>query len=404
MRDLNEDDLRRRCRFGISLRFEIFFALHSLLNADARIHLPWRQRTLTQLPQSFFDALALLGGSAEIWPSIEGALPHSQPIFHIEQILNHLRQLEMKQFQRDMLLGDLHVEEIVDELVSGSITLSEAMVKVPKVKRDWLSFLGLYPYDPSSPLVVAVELLLKDPFLFRGTIINMIEIFWHNSFKQTWTAMQTQMQHSLDEKERLMNSCSFGEFAQSALLRVRVDESAKYIEAIRGGYRVDFAEIESCHFFPSAFNDRRYWSGYKTSESSSIVYFPYFDPAIRVDSQSEPIRVAEVAEPEIDPALVFKALGDSTRYAMASLLARRAMTSVEISKLLAVSKATVSHHIAQMREAGVITERYESGAVKISLKRDVFEKLSALTLRKLFDDYGDGEVVLNRTRKARVRE
>jgi len=227
----------------------------------------------------------------------------------------------------------------------------------------------------------------------------MIQMFWEHSFKNTWASMQSQFVHSLEEKERLMNSCSFGEFAQHALLRVRVDENDKSIEAIRGGYKLFFDEIESCHFFPSAFNDRRYWSGYKTGDKTSIVYFPYFDPVIRVGNQAEPPRVAEVLEPELDPALIFRALGDSTRYAMVSLLARRPMTSVEISKVLAVSKATISHHIAQMREAGLISEKYEAGAVKISLKRDVFEKLSSLTLRKLFDEFGDSEVVLNRTRK-----
>ena len=399
MRDLNNDDLRLRCHFGISLRFEIFFALHSLLNREARIHLEWRRKTLAQLPQSFHDSLLLLGGSAEIWPSIEGALFHSQPFYDIDQIIGQLEDLQTKQFQRDMLLGDIHVEEIVDELVNGTISLSTAMGKVPKVKREWLSFLGLYPYDAASPLVIAVEMLLKDPEHFRKTVISMIDTFWHNSFRQTWTSMQNQIRQSLEEKERLMNSCSFGEFAQSALLRVRVDESEKSIEAIRGGYKLFFDEIEACYFFPSAFNDRRYWSGYKTSEKSSVVYFPYFDPAIRADTQAAPARVAEVLEPELDPALIFRALGDSTRYAMVSLLARRAMTSVEISKVLAVSKATISHHIAQMREAGIISEKYESGAVKISLKREVFEKLSSLTLRKLFDEFGDAEVVLNRTRK-----
>jgi DNA-binding transcriptional ArsR family regulator len=403
MRDLNSDDLRSRCHFGVSLRFEIFFALHSLLNPDARIHLNWRQKTLAQMPTPFFDSLALLGGSAEIWPSIEGALPHSQPFFDIDQLLTWLENLRMKQFQRDLLLGDIHVEEIVEQLVDGTMSLSTAMGKVPKVKRDWLSFLGLYPYDATSPLVVAVELLLKDPEHFRKTIINMIQMFWEHSFKYTWSSMQNQFQHSLEEKERMMNSCSFGEFAQHALLRVRVDENEKSIEAIRGGYKLFFDEIESCHFFPSAFNDRRYWSGYKTGDKTSIVYFPYFDPAVRVDNQAEPPRVAEVLEPELDPALIFRALGDSTRYAMVSLLARRPMTSVEISKVLAVSKATISHHIAQMREAGLISEKYEAGAVKVSLKREVFEKLSSLTLRKLFDDVGDSAVVISRTRKNAIR-
>jgi DNA-binding transcriptional ArsR family regulator len=398
MRDQNSNDLRSRCHFGITLRFELFFALHSLLSPEARIHLQWRQNTLAKLPPEFFDACRVLGGAAEIWSSLEGALPHTPPYFDYDQIIESLEHSDLRQLQRNILLSDIHLEEIVDSLLKGEITLHEAMGKMPKVKRDWLSFVGLYPYDPASPQVVAIELLLKDPVRFRQTIVAILKTFWQYSFRSTWDSIQMQLKDSMEEKERFLYSCSFSEFAQHALLRIRVDEAEKSIEAIRGGFKLHFDEIEACYFFPSAFNDRRYWSSYKVSKETSLVYFPYFDPGVRIDSQASP-RIADVAEPELDPALIFKALGDSTRYAMVSLLARRTMSSVELAKALAVSKATISHHISQLREAGLISEKYEQGSVKVTLKRTVFEKLSALLIRKLFDEHNDSALVLNKTRR-----
>lgn len=398
MRDQNSNDLRSRCHFGITLRFELFFALHSLFSSESRIHLHWRQNTLAKLPSGFLEACRVLGGAAEIWSSLEGALPHTPPFFDYDQIISSLEKSDLKQLQRNILLSDIHVEEIVDQLLRNELTLHEAMGKMPKVKRDWLSFVGLYPYDSASPQVVAIELLLKDPEKFRATIVSILKIFWEHSFRSTWNSMQAQLKDSMEEKERLLYSCSFSEFAQHALLRIRVDEAEKSIEAIRGGFKLHFDEIEACYFFPSAFNDRRYWSSYNATKETSVVYFPYFDPSVRLDSQSSP-RPADVAEPALDPALIFKALGDSTRYAMVSLLARRPMSSVELAKALAVSKATISHHIAQLREAGLISEKYEQGSVKITLRREVFENLSAIMIRKLFEEHNDAALVLNKTRR-----
>jgi ArsR family transcriptional regulator len=397
-------DIRDQCHFGISLRFELFFALHTLFNPHARIHLAWRDKALAEMPIAFLDLFKTLGGSCEIFPAIEGALPGNQPFFDFPQLLETLKAQNAQNLQRRILMGEIHVDEIVEQLVEGKTDLATALAKLPKVKHEWLSFIGIYPYDPTSPMIIGLELLLKDPEKFRQTTIDALEMFWQYSFKATWNSIQDQLQKSMEERSRLFQSCSFSEFAQQALLRLRIDEKNGTLEAIRGGFIVPFDDIESLYFFPSAFNDRRYWSSYRPDlkERATYCYFPYFDPAITLGAGASTVRTNEIVEPELDPALIFKALGDTTRYAIVSLLARQSLTAASIAKLLAVSKPTVSHHINQLREAGLINERYQSGAVQITLRREVFEKLSALTLSRLFENPLEAVLNLATTRKKNV--
>ncbi len=393
-------DIRDHCHFGVSLRFELLFALHTLFNPHTRIHLGWREKALTELPASFLELFKMLGGSYELWPAVESALPCKQAYFDFAGLIEALSGIETKELQRAILYGELHSEEVVNEIVHGSLDLSTAISRLPKVNHEWLSFIGLYPYDSQSPMIIGMELLMANPDKFRLTVIAALELFWQHSFRSTWDSVKDQFHRSMEERERLFRSCSFEEFAQHALLRVRIDEKNGTIEAIRGGFKLAFANIESCFFIPSAFNDRRFWSSYKVEPGSKFeyTYFPYFDPAINFGGST--VAPQTVVEPELDPALIFKALGDTTRYAIASLLARRSMTAVELSRQLAVSKPTISHHLTQLREAGLINERYQSGAVHVTLKKEVFERLSAITVRKLFENPADA--VLNVTRRKKM--
>jgi DNA-binding transcriptional ArsR family regulator len=107
-------------------------------------------------------------------------------------------------------------------------------------------------------------------------------------------------------------------------------------------------------------------------------------------------EVPSVTDPALDPSLIFKALGDSTRFAIATLLARAPKSSVELAKILSVSKPTISHHVHLLREAGLIQETFVNGSVELQLKRVVLEGLSEITVAKLFD--GNEPLNLIRTR------
>lgn len=384
MKTQAEDSFREKCRFEVSLRYELFYSLNALLDPNSRIHAGWRKTTLKTLGGELDRLLTEIGHSWEVWPVMASLMPGpiSNPSF--EQVAESLKRLPIENFREKILRGLIHSEEALEPLLKGKTSLKSAMGKVPKAKREWINHIGLFPYDPKSPQVIALEKLVSDTESFRGNVLKILEIYWQKSFRSSWGRLQPQLKRSLEARERLFHSCSFGEFSKQALLRIEVDESKGEIAAIRGGYRLKFQDVEACYFVPSAFNDRRFWSAFKDDGKKTVAYFPYFDPAITLDLQIAGEGVS-VTDPALDPALIFKALGDSTRFAIAAILARSPTSSVELAKALSVSKPTISHHVHLLREAGLLQETYLNGAVELQLKRSVLEQLSDLTVAKLFD-------------------
>jgi len=272
--------------------------------------------------------------------------------------------------------------------------LSHAITRVSKIKREWLAFLGLYPPRQNAPMFRALNLLLRAPQEFRTALLDLLQLFWQKVFHETWQSMESMLERSMEEKERLFQSCSLEEFARLALLRVEIDERKGILKAARGGYILSLKHLEKAVVLPSAFNDKRHWTCEDSNPQSVVAYFPYFDPAISPTR----IRDAEGAEtPEPDPALILKALGDTTRYAMVSLLAKEPLTSSDLAKTMSLTRATVSHHIHVLRDAGLIEDTVQGNSILLSLKRRVLEDLSALIIEKLFHTR---EILLKKTRTA----
>jgi DNA-binding transcriptional ArsR family regulator len=96
---------------------------------------------------------------------------------------------------------------------------------------------------------------------------------------------------------------------------------------------------------------------------------------------------------------VFKALGDTTRYAIASVLARTPTTSAELARSLKVSKPTITHHVQTLRAAGLIEEEPSGGSTRLSLNRETVATLSNMAVEQLFSSTGD--LTLDTTRKRR---
>ena len=91
-------------------------------------------------------------------------------------------------------------------------------------------------------------------------------------------------------------------------------------------------------------------------------------------TKRHPARTA--AHSAINAESVFRALGDTTRYAIASILARAPTTSADLARSLKVSKPTITHHVHALRSAGLIRETPAGGSTKLSLSRDTVAALS----------------------------
>jgi DNA-binding transcriptional ArsR family regulator len=90
-------------------------------------------------------------------------------------------------------------------------------------------------------------------------------------------------------------------------------------------------------------------------------------------------------ESEFDPAQVFRALGDATRYAIARMIAREALTSAELARRLGVSGPTLTHHLKRLRDARLVIEEHRGNSIVLRLDRGPIAALSASTLESLSD-------------------
>ncbi|MGH6940250.1 ArsR/SmtB family transcription factor, partial [Hypericibacter sp.] len=182
-------------------------------------------------------------------------------------------------------------------------------------------------------------------------------------------------------------------------LGVEFDPKAGAIRQVTGGARTDLAQIGSLQFLPSSFNEPRWWFVDPDGERSTA-WLPFLDPSLGPEPQrgagAEPELAMAPTLPGPDPrrpptstggdvALVFRALGDATRFAMANLLARRPMLAVELARQLHLSKPTVTHHLHYLRDAGLIEEQGEGGRKLLALRREALEALSGRTVRRLFE-------------------
>ena len=74
---------------------------------------------------------------------------------------------------------------------------------------------------------------------------------------------------------------------------------------------------------------------------------------------------------------VFKALADPTRREILRLLRRREMTAGDLAERFDMTKPTVSHHFAVLKEADLIVSRREGQQIIYSLNTTVAQDLLA---------------------------
>ncbi|HJP29797.1 MAG: metalloregulator ArsR/SmtB family transcription factor [Candidatus Latescibacteria bacterium] len=376
-------DLRTRFQFSHGLRLEVFYALQALTDSSD-IHQSWRQAASEALPEEFYRAFAALGNTPILWPLLADAPGTIDASVSFQQLMDSLQTLDLDTFREGILVGALHDRDVVVDLVEGHLDLAAAIDRAPEHKKHlWYTCVGLYPYDEHAAVPLALQRALHDPEGFRTDALLCLNLFWEHVFAATWEGLEPELLRSVREKRRLFEALSVSEFLEQAIMRLEIDEERQVLRSLRGGCEIPLDRLHAAHIMPSAFNTRRMWTSYTDAgcKICETVFVPYFDASIAV----EPLTSRQVAPPapqaapvNLEPALIFKALGDGTRYAMVQLIGRQARTSADLARELGVSKATISHHLSLLREAGLVSESYESGSVRLSLKTEVIHQLSTL--------------------------
>jgi DNA-binding transcriptional ArsR family regulator len=370
-------------QISISPRFELFLALWSALGDKARRHPEWRQRVRKMLPPEFHRAQAVLGGCPELWILFFDAPGLQPPEADPGKVLAAIRRRPAGELVEGLLAALLHSRAAAAQLMAGDITLIDALAGLPRRKRQWLGYMGLYPYEGERPMARAVALMIADPAGFKGHALSALEIFLRDVFAADWRRLRPQLAKAAEHAQGMLEGGDWPAIGRTLGLNIEFDLRRRQIRALRGGYALPFADLGQAYFLPSAFNELQFWTVLEQESGRTDPLIPFLDPGIRLTLERP--HAARPALPVRDVALVFRALGDATRFAMAGLLARRSMSSAELGRQLGLSKPTVAHHVHELRQAGLLGEQNDGKAVILSLDRAAIEVLSGLAVAQLFD-------------------
>lgn len=364
--------IRDRLRFGITPKFEVFYALNSLAEPwDGAGR--WKRKAEASLPPGFTKAVEAVAPRAIMWPLLADTLRDAPPYPRFEGILEAIRSLDDSGFRRALLEAVFHDGAAVDKLLSGESSLGDAVKSEAGSGTVFLELLGLHPFRKSSAMASAFQRVIDEPAGYRAELAEVLDTFWKSSFAEDWRSLDRPMRDRVTEMESALGRTSLAAFAREVNLPVTFDERKRIVVSKRGAKTFAYAALKEIHLIPSAFNHSRFWAAYTDDGSSIRLFIPVFDPSLLRETTNK-----------IDPALGFRALGDTTRYAIASVLARSAQTSVQLARAFDVSKATISHHVQVLRAAGLIHERATEDGVALTLDRDALEALSMAAAEEMF--------------------
>jgi DNA-binding transcriptional ArsR family regulator len=370
-------------QIAISPRYELFLALWSALSDKARRHPEWRQRVRGRLPAAFHAAHAAMGDCPEIWILFFDGPGPGAPEAELGDVLAALRRRPAEELVHGLMASLLHNSSAAKRVLARRAALGEILVRLPRRKREWLGFMGLYPHERGRPMVRAVERMIADPAAFKANALCALDLFVREVFAAEWRRLRPQLAKAGASAEAVLESGDWPAIGRALGLNVEFDLARRQLRALRGGFALPFAELGEACFLPSAFNELQFWTVASRPDGRMNALLPFLDPAARLAIDA-PKRNATPAAPG-DVALVFRALGDATRFAMAGLLARRPMSSAELGRQLGLSKPTVAHHVHELRQAGLLSEQSDGKAVILALDRAALEALSGQAIERLFE-------------------
>jgi DNA-binding transcriptional ArsR family regulator len=385
---------------AVTPRFDVFYALYAVTNKAASPLEKWKERAVARLPREFERMARRVAPVPLFWPLLADALQRTAGEMTFDEIIGALRVISAEDLKANIVSGIFHDPLAARALSTGKKNLRQVLADDKLQGGELLAHFGLRPYDANSHAAKAMSTLLSDPETFRQQLVLVLDRFWETGFGADWSALQPSIR---DESFRVRDlqdeGQSLEELSRDLALPVTFDASAREIRP-KSGPAIPYDKVDRCFVIPSGFNTRRWWAKYETTGRFSI-YFPATRDSI--DPNRLPREVRAPRQPRVQTAInaetVFRALGDTTRYAIASILARTPTTSSDLARSLRVSKPTITHHVQALRAAGLIADMPADGSTKLALNRETISGVSEAALEQLFSS--TGSLSLDTTRKRR---
>src|SRR5688500_15752852 len=384
-------------------RFDVFYALHALTSEAPTPLGAWKERASRRLPRGFAAAAKRVAPIPIFWPLLADALQGTGGAITFDELVSTLQSIEVGELRANIIGGIFHDRTTVDAILAGDKTLRQVLTDGKHPDAAILTHFGLRPYSAGSSAVGAMSTLLLQPASYRDGLVQVLRQFWESGFRVDWESLDPTLGRSAARIAALVQQDSIADVAAVLRLPAVFDDESGALRT-KSGALIEARKIERCYIVPSAFNTRRWWAKYESATNQVTLYFPVWAGAEAANALATDPEEAAKAErtpgsrPLINAETVFRALGDTTRYAIASIIARNPTSSAELSRILKVSKPTITHHVHALRAAGLISEEPGSGSSRLSLNRAIVEALSNAAVRDLFRS--TGELQLSTTRRS----
>jgi DNA-binding transcriptional ArsR family regulator len=387
---------------AVTPRFDVFYALYALTSSAPTSLAPWKEKALGRLPRDFERVAKRVAPLPIFWPLLADATQSLPGEATFEEILSTIRDMPLRDLQRNVLSGIFHDRDTVDALLTRRQSLRQVLTNDKLPGAELLGPFGLRPQSETSPAAGAITTLLSKPQSFRDELALVLQRFWQTGFRSDWSALEPRLRAESARMSDIREKRSPGDFGRELNLPVVFDDSMREIYP-KVGAPIAYNRVDRCYVIPSAFNARRWWAKYETPLQRVTLYLPVTTEPAAPNSVMEEDRAATrlgaTHHHPMNAEFVFRALGDTTRYAIASILARTPTTSADLARSLKVSKPTISHHVQALRSAGLIAETPSGGSTKLSLSRDTVAALSGVAVEQLFSSTSDLTLVTTRKRR-----
>lgn len=203
-----------------------------------------------------------------------------------------------------------------------------------------------------GPKTKVLALILDDPAAAHEQLARVLEA-WAAAFASIEPRVTSILERDVDLREGDRASLS----------------GVELVEKTTGGIRfVPDPTIERVILAPSYF--ARPFNYLFAGAGWRFDGYPVSDDALEADPLAPPASVLRL----------HRALGDATRLRILKALAEKDLYGAELAAQLDISKPTVTHHMAQLRAAGLVTAVQAGSAVYYSLRRErVQDGLADLT-------------------------
>ena len=349
-------------------RFEVFYALHKLFAPGTPATSKWRKSARARIGSRVHAEASLIAPDPLMWAILADCTLGLKSVGSFDALIGAIEEQPPSRFRSTVLSG--------------------------------------IPAPAGSGLRTAFEDLLADAEDYRSRLVSVLRGFWSRAFADDFTAMLPE----LNRMARQLSAANAGATPSNAAARLRIpivmDEEAGELKVGRGA-AIPISRVGRLVLIPSAFNLDRWWTKREDDEGNVDFFFPLNDgtvapsDALFHSAAKSPARqpahaaVGSRVSDDIHPESVFRALGDTTRYAIATILAREPATPSDLSRQLKVSRPTITHHVHALRDAGLIVEGGQGG--KLGLDRSRLEQLSQAAVSSLFAS--EGKLKLSKTRK-----